>query len=159
MIYILGIDPGGAYTGLCKINYDKKVMRACVLTRTEDQWRGYFAEIREAIDDYLLEPGVVVAIEDVVEPKAYYRGKKQMLPVSSVMGVSRVFGAIEMYLLSKGYDPVVVPPAGNGSGDLANYPSVLVGARETKGTGILNHARSAYDVALTAMNDPLGVNA
>lgn len=145
---ILGIDPGARDTGFCLLDAAYNVKAGMTISREDEDWSGYIKELLDTLVE-LLEDGVAsIVIEEVTKPKAFFKGKKQILPVDGVMGTSRVFGAIEMFLAMRDHNFVVIPPGGNGSGDLRSYPPELVGPRETTGTGgILRHVRSAYDVA------------
>lgn len=150
MTAILGVDPGGRFSGFCIVDDVLGVSFHQVIERQGDEWCNYLSNIVNAIESSRSQVEFV-AIEAVTKPKAYFGGKKQMLNPQNAMDTSRVFGAVEGMLIAEwGQFPVVVPAGGNGSGDLSAYPPQLVGPRERSGGGILNHARSAYDVCLVA---------
>lgn len=147
---ILGIDPGGRNTGFCLLDENDRVLDGCVITRSDEDWSLYLRELDETVR-LMLRDEMDIAIEEVVKPKPYFRGKKQVLDPRGVMDLSRVYGWLEyLVVLDLGITWRVISPAGNGSGELESYPPQLVGVREQSGKGILHHARSAYDVAITA---------
>jgi len=148
---VLGIDPGSRHTGLTFINFDGHIGSAVVIDRTDDSFEPYLLEISEWLKGKIAH-GCLVAIEGVEMPKAYFRGKKQMLPVASIMGTCEVLGAMRMLMLERGHTVIIVPPGKNGSGPREAYPPVLWGDREgAAGTGQRRHMRSAYDVALKGL--------
>lgn len=144
---VLGIDPGGASTGM--------VVRSgaeLLWWRIVDSPSGagglptvtYLHEVlgaaREALDAH---PGARVHVEAVTPPRGFYNGKHHTIAPGALIGVSAVAGL----LLGALPDPVLIPPGRNGSRPLATYPQELVGAREVSGRGRLRHARSAWDIA------------
>jgi len=147
-IPMLGIDPGGAQTGLCLVRADGQPVDACVIERNKEAEQSvYVGEVVAACKEYLVsQPKSLVAVEGVTTPRSHFRGQVSLINVSGLIGAAVVLGAV----LAVWPDAFVVPPAGNGSGLLEAYPPMLVGPREKKGGGWMRHCRSAYDVALAA---------
>ena len=150
---VLGVDPGLNETGLA-LRQGDAVLRACVVQRAEGQEDGaYVTEVAEALAEYAGEhPGLLVCVEGVEEPKWFIQGKARPVNTRGIIGTATVLGAV----LGAFPNAVIVPPGGNGSAPLSTYPAALVGPRETTGTsGLLRHARSAYDVAGAALSPVL----
>lgn len=148
---ILAFDPGGRETGLC-VRHGSQALSVAVVARVGRISnatlvdRDYLRRIDAAVDRCVFGAGCVdvVAIEGVNAPTPH-------------MGVTNPSGVIAAavvvgWLLARHTGAVLVAPGGHGAAPLAAYPPSLVGARETGvyGTGVLRHARAAYDVAAAA---------
>lgn len=154
MTIVLGIDPGGAATGLV-LRDGARVAGHDVVERRKLTEVAYLSEVTRSVVG-MAGHAELVAVEGLVAPVAYINGKKQLLHPESFMGVCTAFGWV-MCVLSVVLDlePVVVRPNGHGSRHEALgvdvrrlYPAALIGPREgPAGTGILRHARSAWDIA------------
>lgn len=145
MTLVVGVDPGGKWTGIVAMS-DRALVGACVVTRSDGQsLKSYILEVLEAVGDHVTD-GAVVGAEGIEAPKPYIDGKLRFTNPLPIMETSAVFGAV----LGRWPEVYVVPPGGNGSAPRNAYPAALWGASEPKGTGILRHARSAHDVALQA---------
>mgnify|MGYP007071578864 CR=1 FL=1 len=141
---IVGVDPGGATTGIVKRDGTK--LLAATLVTNDGDFDAYLADVEAA-----LEPLTVVghlAVEDLTHPNPHLG----LANVTGLLGTAQVLGLVRH--LAAGWVEagdlegwVLVPPAGHGSAPLRSYPAPLVGERETKGTGRLRHARSAWDIA------------
>lgn len=135
----IGVDPGGAETGLVWVNAHGAYVDHRVLdTASSRRWQDIAAELEELVED----PGYVVAVEDVRKPTPHLG----IIAVGGLLRAATVLGIVVGIRL----DAIVVPPAGLGSGPLAAYPDALRGPRERTGSGRLRHCRSAWDVALAA---------
>lgn len=160
---VVGIDPGGRGTGLVvrrnKELLDHKVVRRVAAKEIEIPDDIYLRSVLGQIT-YMLDNIAIslreksnIAVELVQAPKVFYKeGKPIFVKTESLIAVSMVFGAV----ISR-FDCLLVKPNKNGSRGKENYPDELWGEREgPKGTGILRHARSAWDVAGDAI-EQLGV--
>lgn len=170
--YVLGIDPGGSATGLCLRNGEGELLAHSVLTRRRNSpITDHIRLILEAVDD-LVEPDtayvyrmsqaepvarlpligrpntedpdvnrgtLVIAAEDIVDPNPHLG----ITALRGLLDTALVLGGI----LGRWPDTVLVRPGRHGSQPLPAYPPQLAGPRESIGTGILRHARSAYDIA------------
>jgi hypothetical protein len=138
---VVGIDPGGRWTGVVARRFDA-VVWAAVITREGDM-ASYLTEIKAAVGDaiatHLLAVDVTVAVEGLVKPTPHMG----VISLTGLLDTAVVLGAVMAWWPSA----VIVPPGDNGAGPLTAYPARLVGAREVKGEGIARHARSAWDVA------------
>lgn len=155
MTTVLGIDPGGRTTGIVvrdgarllhhavivRINVEPVESYALMIARTCDGIRRHGTEGSEGY------PVDVVAIESVEPPRWHHNGKASPINPRHIIDTAIVYGA----LVATFPDAILVPPAGNGSRLLAAYPAELVGPKETKGTGELRHARSAWDIAAAGL--------
>lgn len=155
---ILAVDPGARETGLVVVSNDTLLAHDVVVAGDKLDPRhpvdlDYLKLVRARIETLLGAAGVghaldVVAVEDVGAPEPH-------LGMTNAAGIVAV-GALIGYLASWAddlTDPVPflkIAPDGYGGSMLRTYPGELVGPLETKGKGILRHARSAYDIALAA---------
>lgn len=146
---LLGVDPGGRTTGWCVTDGDQPVA-ADVVDRGEEPMHEYAYGVASLVRSLAHDHDVgLVCVEGLVGVTPHVRDR----PISptGLLQASCVFGAVMALLTDGALDGPrceVVRPGGHGSKPLLAYPSSLVGARETKGTGRMRHARSAYDVAL-----------
>lgn len=144
---VVGVDPGGATTGIV-VRDGATPVRAELVSNSDGQMSdGYLAEVIAALDD-AITGRMLCAVEGLVEPNPHVR----LANVRGLLDTAQVLGAVRHQAalwLAEGRlsGVVVVPPGGHGSAPLACYPAALVGDRERQGTGRLRHARSAYDVA------------
>lgn len=156
MAVILGIDPGGAATGMVLRERDK-VRAYAVIERRKVTELAYLRSVADAIEPLA---GQIdhVAVEGLVAPSPYIGGKKQLIRPEHVMNVSVAYGWVLSVLVNVlDLEPIIVRPDGHGSRHEALsldvrrlYPADLIGPREgPAGTGILRHARSAWDIAGT----------
>jgi hypothetical protein len=150
---VLGVDPGGKSSGFVLRRGSTYLAHDVVTAKgpaggmpaIEYLWR--VADVFEN----LLADADLVAMETVTPPRGFKNGRRDAIQPGSLIGVSAVAG----YLLAHCPEAILVSPAGNGSRPLSTYPPQLIGARESaKGTGILRHARSAWDVAGAARLNP-----
>jgi hypothetical protein len=148
---IVGVDPGGAQTGI--VVRAEGLHRWMLVTRTTP-FDDYLREVTEGVlelknhgrlllvDDDLHDfRDPVVAVEDINDPTP-------QMGVTSVRGLidtAQVLGALAVR-----FTILRVPPGGHGSGPLTAYPQGLRGEQEKIGTGKLRHCRSAWDIAGTA---------
>lgn len=141
-------------TGLCVVD-EVGVAFHKVIEREDEKWNDYLDDIATVL--YGLGAPTAAGIEEVKPPKAFIRGKQRIFNPKPQIETARVYGFVECWLRHYGFTFVPVKPGGNGSGDLSSYPPQIVGPGERTGTGgKLNHARSAYDVALVAASQ-LGI--
>jgi hypothetical protein len=149
---VLGVDPGATYTGLCLRDGDV-VLFAETVVRPKDMnpmdWAKHVLErVREVL--FMECPAnTLVAFEGVTEPKGFVNGQKASLNPKHIVFTAVVAGAVAGAFP----DAPVIPPGGNGSQHITNYPPVLVGRRPAdlpgrkSGAGTRDHEQSAYDVA------------
>ena len=162
---VLGIDPGGRWTGLC-IRLGSAATAHQVITRAgdEDVVRGigvgpvYIADVMAAIAALEIQVATaypagppLIAVEGVTRPNPHLNraNGRALTDPTGILGTAMILGAV----LATYPNAVIVPPGHNGERPLSTYPTVLVAARELAhganrvGGGILRHARSAFDVA------------
>lgn len=149
---ILGVDPGGATTGLVVRRGSELLWHATV----EGGWQ----QVLEALHG--MPPAVslfdVLAVEEVVAPGGFAKGRHAAINLVGLVGTAVVAGAVAGWGWSDGGVRVIwVRPAHNGQGALDAYPEEL---RPTRGQGRgqdgLRHCRSAWDVAGTAAIEARG---
>lgn len=159
MTVIVGLDPGGASTGIVVRRGSDCLAHAIVQSDPKQPSVGampapeYLRCILDAID--LAQLGTAVdcyAIESVNAPHWHMGGKVSPMNPAHLIAVSAVAGALCGVFVERSAPVVLVAPGRNGSSPLHTYPPQLVGAREKSGGGILRHARSAWDVAGAARN-------
>lgn len=140
---VLGVDPGGAYTGIVLRQRDAVVWTTCI-ARGDRSRREYVGAVLTAMS--LLRRRLdLVAVEDVNDPTP----QMGTIAVGGLLGCAVVLGAVIAWCSTDACPYVVVPPGGHGSAPKATYPAVLVGRRppEFPGEGPRSHEQSAYDVA------------
>lgn len=153
---VVGVDPGGRWTGIVHRDGDRLV-EAWLLER-EDESIAVFAQrvvsrLQRVLCGELLRGGVVarpdvVAVEACRAPKPWMHGRVQFTRPDGIIDTAVVFGAVCTVVPEDRL--VVVPPGGHGSGPLTGYPPEMVGGREREGTGKRRHLRSAWDIAAAA---------
>jgi hypothetical protein len=149
MAIVIGIDPGGRYTGVSVRNGDE-VLLSSTYVRPETTpivtWAVNVADmiIADVIDKF---PDARIGIEGISDPKGFSGGKKAPINPKYIIHAATVLGAIAAKLPNA----VIIKPGKNGSGEI--YPDVLNGRRPKDLPGISdgattrNHERSAFDVA------------
>lgn len=159
---VLGVDPGGAATGLCVRRGPVVVGHGVV--EAPDALKGgamlaspeYLAAIRLDVLEALARGIDGVAIEGVRKPNPHLnrRNGKSVIDPGPIIATGVVLGAVHEVVTGAGIPVVWVPPGKNGSQPLYAYPAELVSDAERRhglnrvgDGGILRHARSAYDVA------------
>lgn len=140
---VVGVDPGGRYTGIVARSGDL-VVWAAVITRDGDDMARYLDEVEEAMLDAVHACGtdqsrVQIAVEGLTVPSPHMG----VIALQGLLDTAVVLGAV----MGRWDECVVVPPGENGAAPLTSYPARLVGAREKVGAGKAVHARSAWDVA------------
>lgn len=151
---VIGIDPGGRWTGLV-VRQGSRLVDFDVLESThaprELPTMAYvydvIAWVANRSAEVLAALGVPaqIAAEGMKVPefrRGAPTGERNRVRPEAVMGLVMVYTGVRVAFP----DSVEVAPGGHGEGPLSAYPAELVG-RERKGTGILRHARSAWDVA------------
>lgn len=141
---VVGVDPGGRFTGIVARAGDVAVWAAVVTRDADGDMARYLDEVEEAMLDAVHHHGVdasrvQVAVEGLVAPSPHMG----MVSLQGLLDTAVVLGAV----MGRWDECVVVPPGDNGAGPLASYPARLVGSREKVGEGKARHARSAWDVA------------
>lgn len=140
---VVGVDPGGRYTGVVTTESDS-VLSACVLTRTTGGSLPDDRYINEVLDEITaqIEQAEIVALEGIVEPHGRNpRGEKMVMSAAGLIGTGIIYGAV----LARWSRAIIVPPGGNGSLPDYAYPPEI--RRRERLGGPTDHARSAYDVA------------
>lgn len=156
-LVVIGVDPGSRYTGLV-VRLGNDVVDHAVLESTHDQGNRraippmtYVREVIawvDALKAHVESFGhdVAVGCEGVKAPNMYHDGEKAPLTDPAThMGVAMVFSGVMVAFP----DAIEVRPGGHGENLLRSYPAELIGPREKRafGSGILGHARSAWDIA------------
>lgn len=156
---ILGVDPGARETGLVVVRGDELIGSDVIRAEGKLDPHNpvdpvYLRALRICLEALLGRAGVghgldAVAIENVAAPNPHLG----MTNAAGIVAVGAVVGMLWSWAYDLG-DPVpvmLIDTEGHGSSLLAGYPKDLQPTRgQGKGTDILRHARSAYDVALAA---------
>lgn len=145
-VVIVGVDPGGATTGVV-VRAGDRCLAACSISRVRsDTLALYLEEVAAAVVGYAAEHQADgIAIEDTIAPNPHVRISNP----DGIIETAKVLGAVLVLAPAA----VIIRPGGHGAPVtsrrvlLSRYPAELVGPRETKGTGALRHVRSAWDVA------------
>lgn len=154
---ILGVDPGGTYTGWCVVAGDEPEVFDLVSRSDGESITSFARAVARSLDrmggvmDYLEG----VAIEGLVRVTPQVSDRPIDLYPTVEAGI--VLGYVWRWAEDRLLRTVWVDPGGLGSLPLMAYPKMLVGPRETKGTGKLRHVRSAYDVARAGRREVRGV--
>lgn len=140
---VVGVDPGGRYTGVVRLLSGDKLASAVVLRRTTGDDFPDTAYIHEVIDEIAAqaERSDIVAVEGLSEPSSHINGELSIINVKGVMGVAMVYGAV----LARWPRAIIVPPGGNGALPDYAYPEPI--RKYARLGGPSDHARSAFDVA------------
>ncbi len=160
---VLGIDPGGRATGLCLVEHSTRtVLVFGVLDRpkwsNEADWRkDNIAAVTELVE-HRTNGGhhvELAGVEGWTVPNPHVRraNGNSLINPKGIIDTAFIVGAL---LTALDHSPVprtvLVPPGGNGSNPAAAYPPELIGPKEGPALGgRLRHARSAFDVAMTAV--------
>ena len=140
---IIGVDPGGRESGLVVRERDGTCLEAVLVLRDDgadiqEYVTDFAASLIGLVDEYDVD---AVAVEGYKPPNPHMG----MINVAGLLDACAVCGAalaapirVVTYL---------VTPGGHGAAPLQAYPSQLIGKREKKGTGLLRHCRSAWDIA------------
>lgn len=143
---VIGVDPGGATTGIVARRGDGLLAACSIHADGHDHVAQYLEEVAGAVLGYAATHAAAgIAVEDCIPPNPH-------LGISNPAGIiaaAKVLGAVLLAVP----DAVIVRPGGHGApagsrAELAaRYPAELIGPRETRGTGALRHVRSAWDIA------------
>lgn len=152
MTVVLGVDPGSRSCGLV-VRDGARLVAHTTVWRRDDQDRAAWVDFcLEAVFNLCnpLHSFDLLAVEDIRTPSPHV-GKKLIDP-TYVMDTAAVAGAVTGWAWTDHWWAIWVPPDGNGSGPIDNYPVELRPARG-KGAGhdTLRHCRSAWDVAGTGL--------
>lgn len=174
---VLGVDPGGAGTGICVVrdgvvlayatvdlgepvgtaalvrpDYLRRVVAACQATTGPPGPAPGRCTVIERLTAATGGPPDIVAVEDLNSPGGRdHNGRVSPIQPAGLLAAAAVAGAVATWADLSGLPVATVPPGRNGSSPLSVYPSALVPPRTTAGTSDrLRHVRSAYDVARTA---------
>ena len=160
---IAGIDPGARNTGFV-ILQGEVVLYAETIHRPDEMEQYDYAdyvcdEIGRIISEVDFFDGYEVrfGIEGISDPKGFHNGKRAAINPRDIIRASAVFGAIRRDLKLKGLPYVIIEPKGNGSNHISQYPPSLTGTRPAdlpgsgNKSGTRNHERSAFDVAIKAI--------
>lgn len=161
----IGIDPGSRTTAIITITNTNTPLSLSLITNPGDLLpppAEYITDIITELNTHLKKhPNSLIAVESVTAPSwhlAHNHKHGSATNPTGLIGTAMILGAI----LAHHPTATLVPPNKNGSKPLGAYPPELVSPREQKhpnwrtktGTGKLRHARSAYDVAITANTTP-----
>lgn len=150
---VLGIDPGYRYTGIALRDGDA-VLYAETLVRPKGEddpvaWARTVSATAQLLLFQRCPAGTKVGIEGVTASKGFKHGKQAAINPGPIIFTAVVLGAVAGAFP----EAVIVPPGGNGSQHITNYPPALVGQRPidlpgtSNGAGTRGHEQSAYDVA------------
>lgn len=145
MSRIIGVDPGGQATGIVVMDWPDTYVQSFLVLRSRLDLDAYIAAVVEALqaaEDFFPKTGGTppVAVEDVIEPNPHLN----LVAVRGILDTAQVLGAIRWHSRNS---LTVIRPRRHGSLPLSAYPKQLVGPTEKKGTGVLRHCRSAWDIA------------
>lgn len=152
---VLGIDPGYRYVGIIGRDGDA-IFNATTLVRppgVEDpfEWAAMVCEEARTILFRDCPANTKVGVEGVSAPKGFKNGERASIDPKFILFTGVVAGAVVREFKPEGV--LVIPPGGNGSQHVTNYPPSLVGRRPADLPGNSNkagtraHEQSAYDVA------------
>lgn len=152
---VLGIDPGFRYVGIVARDGDL-VLSATTLVRPKDiedpfVWADMVCEEARLILFNACPANTKVGVEGVSAPKGFKNGERASIDPKFILFTGVVAGAVSREFKPEG--AVIIPPGGNGSQHVTNYPPELVGRRPADLPGNSNkagtraHEQSAYDVA------------
>lgn len=147
---VLGIDPGARYTGVVLRDNDTVLFSSILVRPKEMEPLPWAVSVVEQIKEiHHAFPNAKVAIEGISDPKGFNRGKRAAINPRDIMRAAAVAGGCAVAFV----DSVIIPPGGNGSQDISQYPDCLIGRRpkdlpgSNKGAGTRSHEQSAFDVA------------
>lgn len=145
MTPVLGIDPGGKWTGIVLRDGPRlaNLVGGALVTREPewpiDRWVRVVCEAVERVADWRPQ-APLVCIEGLNDPTPHLG----LAAVRGLIDTAHVRGA----LLARWAAAVDVPPGKHGSGPLAAYPEALRPQRgKGRGQDRLRHVRAAWDVA------------
>lgn len=158
----VAVDPGATGTGVVA-RFGPELVWWTVVVRAGDEdpvpGRGvgvgsrYVHAVLDAVRQALaaVPDGALVAVEGVVAPGGWKRGKRDPIQPGTIAALGIVLGGI----LAARPDALVIPPNHHGEGLLVTYPPQLVTPAErrlglnrpARHSAALNHARSAWDLA------------
>lgn len=162
----LGIDPGAVETGMVLregsnvLGY--RLLRLPDYKNHPGPWQNpfgaYLVDIVQHVTMFIelataKDYAVKIRCEGVNKPNPHVGNKDgpRFIDPMPLVDTGQVIGAIR----ARYPETLIVAPGGNGSNPLMTYPSILVGKRETKGTGRKRHLRSAWDVSYSTMLDAI----
>lgn len=151
MTVVLGIDPGGVWTGMTARTVDGYVAHKLYCRRRHEPIDHYARRVSEhLVTDWLLadDPELIpdiAGIEGLNTPNPHVR----VVALQGILDTAVVFGILLGQLQPTWAH--VIPPGNHGAAFLRAYPPELVGAKEKKGSGELRHCRSAWDIAGAAL--------
>lgn len=146
---ILGVDPGGAATGLV-VRCGATLVSHTTVRRDPDRAIGaYLEEVLAAVENMSVgDRFELIAVEAVVAPGGFANGRRSPISLPGLIGTAIVAGGVAALGWSCPMRMVWVPPGHNGQGALVAYPAELCPTRgQGKGADGLRHERSAWDVA------------
>lgn len=157
---ILGVDPGARETGLVLTYGDRLLGHRLAIAPDVLDMRNpvdpVYLELVIATTEELLDETATEAVTpsgaDLLAIEAVHppNGHLGMTNVAGALGLAAVTGALIGWAQGEDLPVMAIDTDGHGQGPLLGYPKDLVGPMEKKGTGVLRHCRSAYDVALAA---------
>ena len=149
---MIGVDPGAKYTGVV-IRDGDTVLYAATLLRDEeaDSPLEYARTVVEALRKVCKEyPDYPMSVEGISDPKGFNRGQRAAINPKYVMRMAAVAGAVAAAFP----ESIIVPPGGNGTQHISQYPDILKGRRNKdlpgfnpKAKSPRGHEQSAFDVA------------
>lgn len=149
---VIGVDPGAQYTGIVVRDGDAVLHASTLVRPSKDTTPLEFARfVVNFLRDELVPqfPNALMGVEGVSDPKGYNRGQRASINPKYVMRMAVVAGGVAVAFP----DAVEIPPGGNGTQHISQYPDCLIGRRpkdlpgSNKGAGTRSHEQSAYDVA------------
>jgi hypothetical protein len=144
---VVGVDPGGAETGVVARHRDRCLFRTVVVRTRGMAMAWYLREVVDVVTDAFAHADTVGHADEVllaVEGLNAPNPRMGMIAVRGILDTAQVLGAVTSHWPAA----IVVDPDGHGTGPFAAYPAQL---RPTRGCGRghdqLRHTRSAWDVA------------
>lgn len=147
----LGIDPGSRNTALVVRDGDV-VLHASTFVRVGNQDPVEYAyEAADFVESVRKDfPDIPMGLEGITDPKGFNRGKRAAINPKDIIRTATVAGVIAGIWRK---EIIIIPPGGNGSQDLTQYPASLKGRRPSDlpgssiGAGTRKHEQSAFDIA------------
>lgn len=186
-VIILGIDPGAVATGFALTGHKPRqrltLLASATVLRTKSTQQlpvdpAYLHDVidtcaqlthsaeRDAFSDKGTVAPIRIAIEGLTRPNWHMHGRAAANP-EPLLAAAIVLGNLQAWAVTTYGRYTEIPPGGNGSAILSQYPEPLVSDAERRKpnwqmrigeTGKLRHERSAFDVALTASRQPLNTH-
>lgn len=148
---VIGIDPGSRNTAIVVRDGDQVILASTYVRIGNQDPVEYAFEVVDYIQGIRDQfPTIPMGLEGIKDPKGFNRGKRAAINPKDIVRTGIVVGAVAVAWRK---EIIMVPPGGNGSQDISQYPLALKGRRpktllgDSHGAGTRRHEQSAFDVA------------